>query len=186
MTSLSADISAAVTTLRNGGVIAYPTEAIYGFGCDPFNSHAVFKLLSIKRRQPEKGLILVASDWDQIENLTLPIAPQLLSHVQSTWPGPNNWVFPASDLVPSWIKGHHDTIALRISAHPIVRELCDRFCGPIVSTSANLEGQPPKRDFRTCSIAYKNSVDHIVNGKCGGQTNPCPIRDAVTDQILRR
>ena len=186
MTTLTADINAAVTALRNGGVIAYPTEAVYGFGCDPFNSHAVFKLLAVKRRQPEKGLILVAADWHQVENLIKPIAPQLLSHVQSTWPGPLTWVFPASDLVPTWIKGHHDTVAIRISAHPVIQELCERFCGPIVSTSANVEGHPPKRDFRTCSIAYKNSVEHIINSKCGGQTNPCTIRDAVTNQTLRR
>lgn len=185
MTSTS-DFHKAVRTLRDGGVIAYPTEAVYGFGCDPFNSQAVFKLLSIKRRQPEKGVILVASDWHQIESLTQPIAPQLLSHIQSTWPGPNTWVFPASDLVPTWIRGHHETIALRISAHPVVHELCERFCGPIVSTSANIEGHPSKRDYRTCYIAFKDSVDYIFQGRCGGANNPSTIRDAITNQILRR
>jgi len=182
----TSDYTKAIKTLCHGGVIAYPTEAIYGLGCDPFNSQAVFKLLSIKRRQPEKGLILVASDWEQIETLIQPIAPQLLSPIQATWPGPNTWVFPASDLVPNWITGHHDTIALRISAHPIVRELCERFCGPIVSTSANIEGHPPKRDCRTCSIAFKDSVDYILNGKCGGANKPSTIRDAITNQTLRR
>lgn len=184
--SATTDINAAVTALRNGHVIAYPTEAIYGFGCDPFNSQAVFKLLSIKRRQPEKGLILVASTWEQIETLTKPLAPQLLSHIKETWPGPVTWVFPASDLVPSWIRGHHDTIALRVSAHPVIQQLCERFCGPIVSTSANIEGHPPKRDYRSCSIAFKDSVDYIINAKCGGQTNPSTIRDAITNQVLRR
>jgi L-threonylcarbamoyladenylate synthase len=182
----SSDYNHAIKALRNGEVIAYPTEAVYGLGCDPFNSQAVFKLLSIKRRQPEKGLILVASDWSQIENLTKPIAPQLLSHIQTTWPGPTTWVFPASDLVPNWIKGNKDTIALRVSAHPVVHELCERFCGPIVSTSANIENHPTKRDYRTCSIAFKDSVDYIFQGRCGGQKNPSTIRDAITSQILRR
>ncbi|PHQ81223.1 MAG: threonylcarbamoyl-AMP synthase [Coxiella sp. (in: Bacteria)] len=182
----SADIIAAVKTLRDGGIIAYPTEAVYGLGCDPFNSPAVFKLLGVKRRQPEKGLILVASNWEQIENLIQPIAPPSLAHVQETWPGPNTWLFPASGLVPSWIKGQHDTVALRISAHPDVIALCNQFGGPIVSTSANIEGHPAKRDFRTAQIAFKHSVDFILNGSVGGAHHPTYIRDAVTNDIIRK
>ncbi len=180
-----AQIRTAVKTLRNGGLIAYPTEAVYGFGCDPFNSTAVYRLLGLKRRQPVKGFILVASEWSQIEHLTKPLPPQVLAHVQSTWPGPITWLFPVSDLVPTWIKGHFSKIALRISAHPIVRELCDHFCGPIVSSSANLEGDPPKRDYRSTTIAFKNSIDFIVQGNVSGAQRPTMIRDAMTDELIR-
>ncbi len=179
-------IKMAVKTLREGGVIAYPTEAVYGFGCDPFSAPAVYHLLSIKHRQPEKGVILVASDWAQVDNLTKPIAPPLLAHVLETWPGPITWLFPASDLVPRWIRGNHDTIALRVSDHPVVQQLCSQFCGPIVSTSANTEGQHPCRDYRTTCITFKDKIDYILNGHVGGLARPTSIRDAITDEILRR
>ena len=179
------DVLTAVTVLRNGGVIAYPTEAVYGFGCDPFNQTAVTKLLTLKKRNPRKGLILVASNFAQIEHLIMPIAPQLLAHVLETWPGPFTWVFPASQLVPAWIRGDHNTVALRVSAHPIVKQLCDQFCGPIVSTSANLEGELPTRDYRATHIAFKDAVDVIIKGAVGKLARPTEIRDAITNEVLR-
>lgn len=179
------ELLTAVKTMRAGGVIAYPTEAVYGFGCDPFNQTAVLKLLALKKRNPRKGLILVASCFEQIKPLITPIAPQLLTHVLETWPGPVTWVFPASDAVPAWVRGDHQTIALRVSAHPIVQQLCDQFCGPIVSTSANLEGELPTRDYRFTQIAFKNAVDFIINGSVGKLSRPTTIRDAITHEILR-
>lgn len=186
MTSTSAsDITSAVNALRDGGVIAYPTESVYGLGCDPFDSEAVFKLLAIKRRQPEKGLILVASNWSQIEMLIQPLAPMTRTHIQETWPGPITWLIPASELVPHWIQGNHDKIAIRLSAHPVVQDLCEKFCGPIVSTSANLSGKPPTRDYRSTSIAFGKVVDVIVPGRTSGLQRPTPIHDAITHDIVR-
>ena len=179
-------LKSAIATLRQGGVIAYPTEAVYGLGCDPFNAPAVYKLLAVKHRQIDKGLILVASNWDQVDNLTQPVPPQVLAHVQETWRGPITWTFPASDLVPNWIRGHHNTVALRISAHPLVNELCKHFCGPIVSTSANIEGHPPTRDYRTTCIAFGAHIDYILKGSVGRRDRPTPIHDALTNRILRK
>ena len=179
------DIPTAIKTLRDGGVIAYPTESVYGLGCDPFNKTAVLTLLAIKKRDPRKGLILVASSFAQIEHLIMPIAPPLLTHVLETWPGPVTWAFPATDAVPAWIRGDHHTIALRVSAHPIVHHLCDQFCGPIVSTSANLEGELPKRDYTATYKAFKDSVDCILNGAVGTLLRPTTIRDVMTNEILR-
>lgn len=179
------DISTAVKMLRNGGIIAYPTESVYGFGCDPFNKSAVSKLLAIKKREPHKGLILVASDFKQIESLITPIAPPLLTHVLETWPGPHTWVFPANDIVPTWIRGDHNTVALRVSAYPIVQQLCNQFCGPIVSTSANLSGELPTRSYRATQKMFKDTVDFIVNGTVGTLSRPTTIRDAITNEILR-
>lgn len=179
-------INQAVHALRNKKVIAYPTESVYGLGCDPFCSEAVYHLLDIKHRQIEKGLILVASKWEQIEHLIQPIAPPLLAHVMETWPGPVTWAFPASDLVPNWIRGHHTSIALRISAHPTVKELCDAFCGPIVSTSANIAAHAPTRDYRAAKIAFQKKVDVVIDGKVSGLKQPTPIFDAITNEPLRR
>lgn len=180
------DISSAVRTLRNGGIIAYPTESVYGLGCDPFDSEAVFNLLAMKHRQPEKGLILVASNWSQIEMLIQPLSPMVRTHILETWPGPITWLLPASELVPSWIQGNHDKIALRISAHPVIHDLCETFCGPIVSTSANVSSKPPTRDYRTTSIAFGKVVDFIVPGRTSGLQRPTQIRDAITDEVIRQ
>jgi L-threonylcarbamoyladenylate synthase len=181
----SAVLQTALTALRQGQVIAYPTEAVYGFGCDPFNADAVANLLALKQRSVDKGLILVASDWSQIEALAQPIPPPALAQVLATWPGPYTWVFPASSQAPPWICGRYHTIALRVSAHPIVQALCQAFAGPLVSTSANREGEPPLRDSRTLQMMFGKQITCIVPGKVGGQLNPTTIRDAVSGIVLR-
>lgn len=180
-----ADLTAALTCLQEKRLIAYPTEAVYGFGCDPFCQEAVARLLQLKHRSVDKGLILVAADWRQIEALVEPIPPRALAQVLASWPGPLTWVFPASSTAPSWIRGRHPTIALRVSAHPVVQELCQAYGGPIVSTSANREGEPPLRDYRALQIMFGLDIDFIVPGKVGGQSNPTIIRDAVSGVVLR-
>jgi len=181
----STALKTALTCLKEGGVIAYPTEAVYGFGCDPFNFDAVTRLLQLKQRSVNKGLILVAANWQQIAGLVEPIPPRALAQALSTWPGPNTWVFPASAMVPNWIRGNHQTVALRVSAHPIVQELCLAYGGCIVSTSANREGEPPLRDSRTMQMMFGKQIDFIVSGKVGGQGNPTVIRDVISGDILR-
>ncbi|MCB1827274.1 MAG: threonylcarbamoyl-AMP synthase [Coxiellaceae bacterium] len=178
-------IAKAVAALQQGGVIAYPTEAVYGLGCDPFNAEAITKILQIKHRSFKQGFILVADNWEQIEPLVQPIEPRTLYSILETWPGPVTWIFPARPSVPDWIRGEHQGVAVRISDHPIVKELCQQFGGPIVSTSANLHGQPAIRDARTVKITFGNDIDVIVDGKVGGLKKPTAIKDAVTGDIIR-
>lgn len=178
-------LRSALQCLKQGKIIAYPTEAVYGFGCDPFNAAAVTRLLQLKQRNVEKGLILVAAEWAQVESLVEPIPPRALAQVLATWPGPYTWVFPVSATAPAWIYGQHRTIALRVSAHPVVQELCRAYGGPLVSTSANRQGEPPLRDARTLQMMFGKQIDLIIPGKVGGQTNPTTIRDAVSGQIIR-
>lgn len=178
-------LRSALQCLKQGKIIAYPTEAVYGFGCDPFNSDAVTRLLQLKQRSIEKGLILVAAEWSQIESLVEPIPPRALAQVLATWPGPYTWLFPASSATPNWIRGRHRTVALRVSAHPIVQQLCKAYGGPIVSTSANREGEPPLRDSRTLQMMFGKQIDLIIPGKVGGQNNPTTIRDAVSGLVVR-
>lgn len=180
------EINQAVAYLKQGGVIAYPTESVYGLGCNPFNLDAICRILQIKHRSIDKGFILVASNWEQIEPYVEPIEPPLLAQVLSTWPGPITWVFPAKLDVPHWIRGKHTTLAVRISDHPIVQAICQFFGGPIISTSANIEGQPPARDYRTTQYNFGDQVDFIVNGKVGGLSQPTEIREALTGEIIRQ
>lgn len=180
------EIKKAVTYLKKGGVIAYPTEAVFGLGCDPFNLNAICNILQIKHRSMDKGFILVAASWEQIEPYLEPIEPPKLSQVLATWPGPITWVFPAKPNLPHWIRGKYKTLAVRISDHPIVQALCQLFGAPIISTSANIEGQPPARDYRTTKYNFGDQVDFIINAKVGGRTQPTEIRDALTGEIIRQ
>lgn len=186
MSELDLDpIKKAVQLLKSGDVIAYPTESVYGFGCDPFNPDAVAKLLQLKNREIKKGFILVATEWEQVEHLVAQVSPMLLSQIQNSWPGPTTWIFPVDPSVPEWICGNNGNIAIRISDHPIIRDICNAFDGPIISTSANTKGNIPTRDYFTTKMLFQNDVAFIVEGKTGGLRKPTTIKDAITGDILR-
>jgi L-threonylcarbamoyladenylate synthase len=180
-------LSDAPTALRAGGVIAYPTEAVWGLGCDPRQETAVMRLLQIKRRPVDKGVIVVATglevlhDW--LDLAALP--PERLDAVRASWPGPNTWILPASDRAPAWITGRHRGIAVRISAHPLVSQLCRAWNAPLVSTSANLAGMPPARTRAELDPALLSSIDGLIDGETGWLAQPTPIRDALSGEILR-
>lgn len=123
--------------IHQGQLIAYPTEAVYGLGCDPLNKRAVLDLLALKQRPIEKGLIIVASNFTQLLPFIVPDR-QMLSCMMATWPGPVTWVVPARPWVPMYLRGQHYTLAVRVSAHPIIQQLCRCYGRAIVSTSANL------------------------------------------------
>ena len=179
------DIAKAVAHLQAGHVIAYPTEAVFGFGCDPYNFDAVNKILEIKSRSITKGFILVAATWEQAQAFVRPLNPQILTLIQDSWPGPNTWALPVNPDIPAWLYGDHDTIAIRVSDHPIVRELCQQYGGPIISTSANKEGMPPASDYQTVKMNFLNDIDFIVPGHVGKLKRPTTIRDAITGEVYR-
>ena len=177
----------ALSPLRAGGVIAYPTEAVWGLGCDPANEAAVMKLLALKQRPVEKGMILIAAsaaqlnDWVRLDAL----ADDRRQTVLESWPGANTWVVPAGPLAPRWITGEHTGIAVRVSAHPLVQALCKAWGGPLVSTSANLAGQPPARSRDQLDPALLAQLDGLLDGATGGLAQPTRIRIAATGQVLR-
>ncbi len=175
----------AIAILQTGGVIAYPTEAVYGLGCDPLNESAVKRICELKHRSIEKGLILIASEWKQLQPYVQTIPQDNLQKILTTWPGPVTWVFPASKLAPPWITGKYNSIAIRVTAHPIVREICMVYDKPIVSTSANREGKEPSRDAKTVVEIFANEIDLIVPGNVGNRDKPTIIYDALTGSILR-
>ncbi|MEH6358043.1 MAG: L-threonylcarbamoyladenylate synthase [Pseudomonadales bacterium] len=185
MTSPSTPIQQAVAAIRAGGVIAYPTEAVWGLGCDPHNLDAVEKLLAIKQRSMAKGLILVAANIEQLKPFFGEMTADQYRLLQANWPGFTTFIVPASPQVPQWIKGDFDSIALRVSAHPLVRELCEAFAGPLVSTSANLSGQSPAQSFDQVVKTFSTKVDFVLPGNLGDASKPSPIIDIHSGQVLR-
>lgn len=177
-------IKRAVEALKCGGVIAYPTEAVWGLGCEPMNRHAVEQLLRLKRRDWRKGLILIASDFAQLEPYVTELPVDDLKKALDTWPGPHTWVFPASRHVPALVTGGRVTVAVRVSAHPLVVDLCRAYGGAIVSTSANVSRRAPARSVIQVRRQFGDAVCQVA-GALGGLAKPTPIRDVTTGQAWR-
>ena len=180
-------IADAADALKHGGVIAYPTEAVWGLGCDPSDEAATLRLLAIKQREVGKGLILIAADADQLAPFAdLAALPrERRDAVLATWPGPHTWIVPAMRAAPRWITGEHDGIAVRVSAHPVVVALCRAFDGTLVSTSANPAGVSPPTSLDAFDAGLLAAVDGVVAGATGGLERPTDIRDARTGDVLR-
>ena len=171
--------------LRAGGIIAYPTEAVFGLGCDPWNEMAVRRLLALKRRSMNKGLILIAASLEQLAPLIEPLDSASRARLEAGWPGPLTWLLPAR-WAPVWLRGRHDTLAVRVTAQPLAAELCRAWGGPLVSTSANVGGRPPARTTLALRRRLGGRIDYIVPGRVGGAARPTEIRDLASGRIVRR
>ncbi|HEX7381992.1 MAG TPA: Sua5/YciO/YrdC/YwlC family protein [Nevskiaceae bacterium] len=181
-----ADLAAAVTALRTGGVVAYPTEGVWGVGCDPRDAAAVDRVIALKHRDWRKGLILIAADFDALRSYVQPTASDVLARALGTWPGPVTWVFPAGPGCPERVRGAHPTIAVRVTAHPLAAALCRAFGGALVSTSANQAGAPAALNAQDVRRQLGDGVDVVVPGALGGLAGPTAIRDVLTGAWLRR
>ncbi|OEF26132.1 Sua5/YciO/YrdC/YwlC family protein [Vibrio rumoiensis] len=182
------NFDAVVQALHQGEVIAYPTEGVFGVGCDPDNLSAIDKLLQLKQRPIEKGLILIAANYQQL----LPylddsqLTDEQLQAVKASWPGPVTWVMPVNSNVSSHLTGQFNSIAVRVTDHPLVQKLCLSFGKPITSTSANLTGLEPCRTTEEVQVQLGDKLVAILEGKVGGRTQPTEIRDAKTSNVLRQ
>ena len=170
--------------LNKGGIVAYPTEAVYGLGCLPDKRDAVYRLLLLKKRSISKGFILVAAFPEQLEKYVYYPDASVREMVFASWPGPVTWLLPAKRETPVWIKGSHATVAVRVSGHSVVRTLC-REVGALVSTSANPEHKLPARTLRKVVEYFGHTLDYIVPGEVGGLAGPTEIRDAISGGIIR-
>ncbi len=180
-------LNQALRALRGGGVIAYPTEAVWGLGCDPFNATAIERLLELKRRPMHKGLILVAADMGQIKPLLQGLSKAQLAQLEASWPGPVTWLIPdPNGWAPEGVRGRHSSVAVRVSAHPVVRALCAAFGGPIVSTSANRSAAAPARSKLKVSTYFGSGLDYVVPGQLGDLGRPTQICDLGTNQLIRK
>ena len=175
-------IAKAADILLAGGVIAYPTEGVFGLGCMPDDDDAVLRVLTLKRRDPSKGLILIASNRQQLDAWLDPDA----SDIPDPVPGkPITWIAPARPTVSPLVRGRHDGLAVRLTTNPTAAALCDMVASPIVSTSANLAGQPVARNHYVLRRRFGTRVDYIVPGDCGPASGASEIRDLATGRVLR-
>jgi len=177
----------AIYSIRRGGIIAYPTEAVYGLGCDPLNGPAIGRLLRLKGRPADKGLILIAASFRQLRPYIRLLDEQLMQPILASWPGPNSWLLPAADALPDWLSGGRSSLAVRVTAHPLAAALCRAWGGPLVSTSANPSGRLPARTpLHVRSSFLHGGIDLILHGTTGGTLDrPTCIRDGLTGETLR-
>ena len=180
------EITVATQVVRDGGVIAYPTEAVWGLGCDPWQRPAVERILAIKERSASKGLILVASSMAQLQTLLAPLSAEQQQFLASHWPGPFTFLIPdPGQWAPAWVRGEHDSVAVRVSAHPVVCELCECLGKPLVSTSANRSGAEALRCYADVIDELGSELDAIVDGAVDEGASPSRICDLVSGRILR-
>lgn len=180
---MSTPADTAAEVLRGGGVIAYPTEGVFGLGCLPGDLTAIERILNIKQRDPSKGLILIAAnssqlgDWIELpDDVTLP-APEPAN--------PVTWIVPASDRVTPNVRGNHEGVAVRITGNPVARAICESVGSAIISTSANFSGRAAVSDAASLHRQFEGLVDYIVPGSCGPASGPSQVRILATGQVLR-
>lgn len=175
-----------ISDLKNQKVIAYPTESVFGLGCDPDSEIAVKNILKIKKRSWKKGFIIVASEYKQVRKY---IDQDIFNNIDkkkifSRWPGPTTWLLPANINTPKWLTGNSNSLAVRISAFRIIRIICSSFGKAIISTSANLSIQNPARTAKEVRDKLGNKFN-ILDEKVEGKDHPCEIIDAISGKFIR-
>lgn len=180
-----ARIDEAARVIAAGGIVAYPTEAVYGLGCDPGNDQALRRLLALKQRPADKGLILIAASLEQLRPWLGEVDAASLARCTATWPGPSTWILPARPGASPLLTGDRDTLAVRVTAHPPAAALCEACGHALVSTSANVSDHEPARSIAALEEQFGDQVPVVVAGELGDSERPTPIRDARSGQMLR-
>jgi L-threonylcarbamoyladenylate synthase len=171
--------------LRQGGVIAYPTEAVWGLGCDPFNESAVRRILKLKSRPEFKGLILIAGTQEELTPWLNSLDNETAKRLTSLNKIPTSWVVPDTKIAPSWIRGEHKSVAIRLSQHEPVQKLCAAFNGVIVSTSANPSGQDSALNIEEVNTYFGDKIDAIFHASLGEASQASQVRDILTNTLFR-
>lgn len=182
------ELEQAVNHLKQGEVIAYPTEAVWGLGCDPFQQTAFDKILTLKQRPIEKGVILLSDNIERVEPLLADLDQSIRNQIIDSWQNQTKqqattWLLPITDDIPAWIYGQHDRVAIRVTQHHLCQQLCYHFDNFIVSSSANPAGQTPATSQQQVSAYFPNTF--ILAGELGKSTAPSRILDAVTSKVIR-
>jgi len=179
------DITAARDAIAAGGVVAYPTEGVFGLGCNPCDKVSVDKLLTIKKRSVDKGFILIAASFEQIQPFIAALGPDIQNKVDASWPGPVTWILPASTTAPAIVTGGKPTIAVRVTNHATASDLCTQCNCALVSTSANISGEDAFTDAQSVAAQFNDELDYILDYPVGGLKGPTPIFDGATGLQLR-
>jgi L-threonylcarbamoyladenylate synthase len=170
--------------LRRGGLIAYPTESCYGLGCDPDNRAAVLRLLRLKQRPQRKGLILIASSYRQVARYLQPLTSAQQQQLSTAGAQAITYLMPARHAAPRWLRGEHDTLAVRLTAHRQAARLCRSVNSALVSTSANRSGRQPARTYAQCQRMFGREV-WVLPGRVGKRKKPSTIRTWTDGKIVR-
>lgn len=179
------NIAEAAHCIQRGGIAGYPTEGVFGLGCDPANSGALQRLIDLKQRDSNKGLIIIAATRVQLEPYVATMTSELERKLDSTWPGPVTWILAASNDASTLLTGNRPTVATRVTSHAAAAELCNHCGHAIVSTSANLSGQSPCKDALAVANCFGNSIDYLLDMPVGNLDGPTPIFDGATGKQLR-
>ena len=175
-------IEEAKSIIQAGGIIAYPTETTFGLGCDAFNKTALERLNAIKQRSKNKGFITLIHNYEQLKLLTPPLSETLMHPIRSKWPGPYTFVFPAHLNLPALLTGSRNSIAIRMSSHPIAHELSKN--APITSTSANISTQKVLTTLKDIETTFNELIDGIIDVP-PHNTPPSRIIDAISGECFR-
>lgn len=184
MSITQAELKNVAEIIKSGGVIAYPTESVYGLGCDPDNLDSLKKILEIKNRPNDKGFIILVSDIEQISPYVQSLSQAELKQLTKPRDRATTFLIPKRARVPELLSGQFETIAVRITRHPIARAICDSIGGALVSTSCNLSGQPELVSAEQVKAEMPNTIDLIVEAECGGE-RPSQIIDLASGRVLR-
>ena len=170
----------------NGAVIAYPTDTIWGFGCHPRLASSAIKILNIKQRPVDKGLILLSSRFEYCKPYIDPkLSEEQINLINQKYQNPTTWLVPAAKSCPIWLTGGFPTVALRITDHPFVEALCNDIHSPIVSTSANRHRRSTIRNALQARRQFGEEVDYIVNGFNTGTNRASEIKLLTTGNTTR-
>ncbi|MGZ8256454.1 MAG: L-threonylcarbamoyladenylate synthase [Gallionella sp.] len=170
--------------LKHGGLIAYPTESCYGLGCDPQNFRALKKLLKLKQRPQRKGLILIAANYAQVSPYVLPLNLAQQQHLQAAGANATTYLLPAKAKTSRSLRGAHDTLAVRLTAHEFAKSLCRGVRSALVSTSANRSGKRAAKTAAQCRKMFGKKV-WVLDGQVGKNKQPSTIKTWADDRVVR-
>jgi len=183
MNQFSLELKKIHKILVNGGVIAYPTESVFGLGCDPSNKQAVARILEIKNRTLEKGFVLLTPSIARISGWVKMDKKQLTTF-SSPSKRPTTYIVPASVVAPKWLAVKN-TLAIRLTNDPFIKSISDMLGLPIVSTSANLHGENPCKSAEEVQKTMGSQLDYIVFKQTGPFNNPSTIVDLSSGKTIR-
>lgn len=177
------DIKKAVDILKNGGIVVYPTETVYGIGCDPLNVEACMRIQYLKKREETKTMLLLAHSLEQIEDMAGPLSDIPSKLAKRFWPGPLTIIIKPQTDLPEHLIGFSGGVAFRVTSHPVAASLVREFGRPVISTSANISGKPPVVTYEKALMEFGNKVDSIVgtNEKLFGE--PSTIVDITSGHL---
>ena len=181
---MNTSLAHAVDVLNRGGVVCHACEGVWGLACDPFDESAVSRILEIKNRPIDKGLIVIGGDAAAFQPELSAVDSKQYETIRASWPGHTTWILP-NKRFPRWITGEFDTVAARVPGHAQSRDLASKFGGPLVSTSANRSGQQELTTLTAVEQQFRTEVDYILEGSVGDASGPSKIFDARTGEKLR-